>query len=225
MSQKTSRFIVVMCVITIFCCLVFVSCVASNSHYSPQSAARSTPTATTFIADGGSTPTAQPPTPMPATGMATARTGVAIQMNAPSPAPANKTIPTPRKPTHSPTSTPTVAPTATSIPTSTPIPAPTLAPMPTPVPTATPTQPVAAPTGINGNPWGFDFNPGAPIYGRYIPSSFCSYFSCIASFWQDGTTTSYVVECQDGMYSRSGGLRGSCSRHGGDLAILYSHSS
>ena len=42
----------------------------------------------------------------------------------------------------------------------------------------------------------------------------CTYFPCIASFW-DGT--GYMAECADGNYSMSGGLTGACSRHGGEL--------
>jgi hypothetical protein len=30
-----------------------------------------------------------------------------------------------------------------------------------------------------------------------------------------------VIECTDGMYSKSGGIRGSRSYHGGDLRALY----
>lgn len=86
-----------------------------------------------------------------------------------------------------------------------------------PTPTEAPTQPPVS-TGVNGNPWGYDFNPGSPIYSP--ASGFCAYFSCITSFWSG---TGYVVKCADGMYSKSGGHTGSCSRHGGDTAILYQH--
>lgn len=119
---------------------------------------------------------------------------------------------TPSKPT-SPTPTPTPSPTPR--PTPTPIP-----PTPTPVPTQPPAPtPTPAPaTGVNGNPWGYNFNPGNVIYSP--PGAFCSYFSCITSFWNGN---GYVEECNDGMYSKSGGIRGSCSRHGGDMRPLYQH--
>ena len=112
-----------------------------------------------------------------------------------------------------PTDTPTPKPTPTA----------TKAPPPTPIATQAPTQPPAPtptspPTGVNGNPWGYDFNPGNVIYNP--PSAFCSYFTCIASFWNG---KGYVVACSDGMYSKSGGRGGSCSRHGGDAQVVYSH--
>jgi hypothetical protein len=51
-------------------------------------------------------------------------------------------------------------------------------------------------------------------------AAFCQYFSCISSFWNG---QGYVVECQDAMYSKSGGHSGSCSHHGGNRRPLYSH--
>ena len=118
-----------------------------------------------------------------------------------------------------PTFTPTVKPaTPTPLPSPTPVPT-TLAQKPTPVPTRLPAPtPTPHPVGVNGNPWGYDFSPGNLIYSP--PSNFCSYFACIASFWNG---SGYVEECQDGMYSKSGGRSGSCSHHGGDLRPLYSH--
>ncbi len=88
-------------------------------------------------------------------------------------------------------------------------------PPPTQPPAPPPTQP---PTGVNGNPWGYNFVPSNLIYSP--PASFCSYFSCINNF---PNGRGYVEECQDGMYSKSGGIRGSCSYYGGDLQPLYSH--
>jgi len=79
-------------------------------------------------------------------------------------------------------------------------------------------QPPPAPSGVNGNPWGYDFNPGNYITAP--PSAFCSYFNCIASFWNG---KGHVEECQDATYSKSGGISGSCSHHGGDWRALYSH--
>lgn len=116
------------------------------------------------------------------------------------------TQPTPR-PTPKPSPTPTTKPT----------------PRPTPKPTVIVQRPTPTPvpihTGVNGNPWGYDFNPGNYIYNPN--ADFCSYFNCIASFWQ--STNGYVNECQDGSYSHSGGVRGDCSYHGGFLRPLYSH--
>jgi hypothetical protein len=63
-----------------------------------------------------------------------------------------------------------------------------------------------------------DFSPGNYITSPQ--SNFCAYFTCIASFWNG---QGYVMECQDGDYSKSGGIQGSCSHHGGDSRPLYSH--
>ncbi|QBD80305.1 hypothetical protein EPA93_31760 [Ktedonosporobacter rubrisoli] len=122
----------------------------------------------------------------------------------------------------SPTAVPTIV--ATSVPASTPTIEPTQVPTvvptqpPMPTPTVAPTQPPAH-TGVNGNPWGYDFNSS----GNKIsdpPAEFCNYFSCIKSFWNG---TGYVIECQDNTFSKSGGNQGSCSHHGGDKATLFSH--
>jgi hypothetical protein len=72
------------------------------------------------------------------------------------------------------------------------------------------------PTGVNGNPWGYNFSCCNVIYNP--PSSFCNYFNCIASFW-DGS--GYVVECTDATYSQSGGRSGACSHHSGVDRPLY----
>lgn len=132
------------------------------------------------------------------------------------------------------TAVPTQAPTVVRIPTATPIPKPTtispVAPtqppiVPTPLPTQAPapTQPPQPtqppPTGTNGNPWGYSFVPGNLIYSP--AAGFCSYFGCVSTFWT--ATHGYVVECANGLYSHSGGVRGACSRDGGPSAILYSH--
>jgi len=137
--------------------------------------------------------------------------------------PLDPTATTAAQPTHvalvAATSVPTHAPTIVVSPTNTPLP--TQPPVvPTPLPTQPPhsTQPSVHP-GINGNPWGYDFNSGNMIYSP--ASGFCSYFGCVSTFWT--ATRGYVVECSNGLYSHSGGIRGACSRDGGPAAILYSH--
>jgi hypothetical protein len=118
-------------------------------------------------------------------------------------------------PTDTPTATDTPQPTATPTVRPTPKPQPTQPPRPTPTP---------APhcSGVNGNPWCYDFNPGKLIY--VPPSGFCGYFNCIASFYgSDDPGDGYIIECQDSTYSQSGGERGACSSHGGELRPLYSH--
>ena len=59
---------------------------------------------------------------------------------------------------------------------------------------------------VNNNPWCYNFTSGALIYHPY--KTFCNYFKCISSFWR--ATRGYVVECWNGKYSHSGGLKGAC---------------
>lgn len=126
---------------------------------------------------------------------------------------------TPTK-THQPTATTKPAATATATPAVTPTatttPRPTATSTPRPQPTATNTPaPSCQYQAVNGNPWCYNFQCCNTISSP--PSNFCAYFSCIASFWNGN---GYVEECQDGSYSKSGGISGSCSHHGGDLRAL-----
>jgi hypothetical protein len=82
-----------------------------------------------------------------------------------------------------------------------------------------PVQQPAKTTGVNGNPWGYDFNAGSLIYNPN--SGFCNYFTCVSTFWTK--TSGYVVECGNGKYSHSGGVKDVCSRDGGVQATLYQH--
>lgn len=105
----------------------------------------------------------------------------------------------------------------TLAPTNTPIPTPKPTSTPKPKPTATP-APACNTDGAPPNPWCFSFqNTGKLIYNP--PGNFCAYFNCIKSFWT--STNGYVDECRDGTYSHSGGVRGACSDHGGELRPLY----
>jgi hypothetical protein len=103
-------------------------------------------------------------------------------------------------------------------PTPTPTPQPTIAPTQAVQPTQPPTPTPPACRAVNGNPWCYNFSPGNLIYNP--PSNFCDYFGCIASF---GNGSGYVVECQDTLYSSSGGMQGACSHHGGVMRPLYAH--
>ena len=121
------------------------------------------------------------------------------------------------------TYTPTPAPVPTEKPAPTPTPKPTLVPTRAPQPTRVPPTPKPpACQGVNGNPWCYNFVPGNLIY--YPPADFCNYFFCIPSFVEpDDPGDGYVVECNDGTYSQSGGERGACSYHDGVMRHLYSH--
>jgi len=75
---------------------------------------------------------------------------------------------------------------------------------------------------VNNNPWGYDFdNTGNLIYDE-IPGDFCKYFKCAPDFWTNNHN-SYIVECADGYYTRTGGYANSCSDHGGKGRTLYWH--
>lgn len=124
-----------------------------------------------------------------------------------------------------PAATATAKPSPTAQPIQAPAPVtPTPKPSPTPAsvtPTPTPVHPTATPTpqpAVNGNPWGYNFIRGDKIYNP--PDAFCDYFNCINSFWNG---QGYVVQCQDGMYSQTGGNWNSCQWHGGNRRPLYSH--
>lgn len=121
------------------------------------------------------------------------------------------------KPTATPTATATPIPTDTPQPTSTSTATPSPLPQPTQTPTPPPPPPTATPCpGVNCNPWGYNFSCCNYIYNP--PSNICDYFACIPSFWDH--TNGYVEECQDGDYSHSGGVSGSCSSHGGNWRPL-----
>jgi hypothetical protein len=85
-----------------------------------------------------------------------------------------------------------------------------------------PTTPAPPPTAVSlcgapSNPWGYNFcGRGTTISSP--PANFCNYFNCIASFWNGH---GYVTECRDATFSKSGGISGSCSGHGGNGRTLY----
>jgi hypothetical protein len=115
--------------------------------------------------------------------------------------------------------------TSVATPSTTPTPLLTVAPTPTPA-AAVPATPAQAPAPqappckaqAPSNPWGYDFCLGSLITAP--PGSFCIYFACIDNFWNG---RGHVEECQDEMFSKSGGIQGSCSYHRGNLRPLYSH--
>lgn len=83
-------------------------------------------------------------------------------------------------------------------------------------PAAAPVPSKAATTNLCGapaNPYGYNYC-GAGSYITSPASGTCSYFSCIGNF---SNGKGYMDECQDGTVSMSGGRRGACSDHGGEL--------
>jgi PASTA domain len=69
---------------------------------------------------------------------------------------------------------------------------------------------LAIPAAVNGNPWGYNFGCCKTI--STPPSDFCSWFTCVATFYNgDG----FVVQCDDLQYSNTGGSKTVCSSHEG----------
>ncbi len=148
-----------------------------------------------------------PPSPRTSTALAPLRTPSPEQppIKVESPSPATTAFPTPSpSPTLAPSSTPVVVVHS---------PTPRASPRPSPPPPPPPPSLCGAPP----NPWNYNLCGGALIPNP--PSSFCSYFPCIPSFWT--STNGYVELCSDGKYSHSGGVSGSCSHHGGNRQPLY----
>jgi hypothetical protein len=97
---------------------------------------------------------------------------------------------------------------------------------PGPAPTVTvtalrPAGTVAATTTVTAAPGPLCGAPANPLGLHYCaqgalvldpPGDICAYFACIPNFPEG---RGYVVVCQDGMISRSGGVQGACSQHGG----------
>lgn len=183
-------------------CVVF-SC-AGGALASQGVSSKATPTAT-FRESSAKQPTAtDTPTITPGVAALTA-TPTAPPSPTVTPVPRVVVIPTPpRVPVAKPQ--PAAKPQSTVAPT----PIPIARPKPTPVPTKAP------PTGVYGNPWGYNFSCCHMILSP--PGAFCTYFPCIASFWKN--TNGYVEQCRDGMFSHSGGRRGACSDHGGEARAL-----
>jgi hypothetical protein len=90
--------------------------------------------------------------------------------------------------------------------------------------TTAPTAPAAPPPASAANLCGASANPDGDNFchrgGLIIQpaADTCSYFGCIGKF---NNGKGYMVECQDGMYSMSGGRSGACSSHEGELRPVY----
>lgn len=70
--------------------------------------------------------------------------------------------------------------------------------------------------GAPSNPYGYNYcGSGSTIVSPR--ADICSFFNCIANF---DNGTGYMEECRDGMVSMSGGRRGACSSHGGELVAV-----
>ena len=124
---------------------------------------------------------------------------------------------TPLVPSTSTSSTAAPAPPSIAAPPTTlaPAPPPTPAPAPPPLP---PTTAAGELCGAPPNPMGYNLcGRGSQVYSP-DPST-CSYFNCIGNF---SNGRGYMVQCNEGSYSMSGGRRGACSTHGGEGKPVYS---
>jgi hypothetical protein len=74
---------------------------------------------------------------------------------------------------------------------------------------------IAFPPPVFGNPWGYNFACCDTILDP--PADFCSFFPCVLTFHNG---ESFVVECQDGLYSATGGSKQTCSGHDGHKRTL-----
>ena len=92
------------------------------------------------------------------------------------------------------------------------------APAPAPAPPTTKAAPPPSLCGAPNNPYGYNFC-GVGGFISSPASSVCSYFDCISNFWNG---RGFMVECNDGTYSMSGGISGACSYHKGEQRPVYS---
>jgi hypothetical protein len=91
-------------------------------------------------------------------------------------------------------------------------PGPTLTTTPGPTPGST----AGALCGAPANPYSYTFCGGSLEYDP--DPQVCEYFTCI---WDFSSGRGYLVECEDGMVSLWGGMRGVCGEHGGVRQPVY----
>jgi hypothetical protein len=143
-----------------------------------------------------------------------------VSSGSPSASTSATALPAPPSTTPPKSSTPTVAAVLAPAPTThatPPPPAPTTqAPQPQPSTKAPPPKPSTC--GAPSNPYGYNFC-GVGGFVTSPPGDICSYFDCINNF---GNGHGYMVECNDGTYSMSGGISGACSYHKGEDRPVYS---
>ena len=60
------------------------------------------------------------------------------------------------------------------------------------------------------------------VVGPVIHPGFCGSHDCVGDF---NNGSGYIVQCNDGTWSHSGGLSGACSSHGGErLQVVFQDS-
>lgn len=70
--------------------------------------------------------------------------------------------------------------------------------------------------GAPENPYGYNYCGGSYVYDP--ASDVCEWFACVTTFWNG---KGYMVQCQDGLVSRTGQQRGPCADHGGARRPVY----
>lgn len=74
---------------------------------------------------------------------------------------------------------------------------------------------------VPANPWGYNYEPEAGHYIYDAPVNFCRYFKCLQPF--GSSNDGFVVECNDGSYSHSGGNPDACHYDKGVYRALFWH--
>jgi len=178
--------------------LLVIAGIASANSPKPTSATLSSPTLTTAT----SAPAAASSTT--AVSASTQPTITASPTTTTTPLPTTTVPTTPNTPAIAPQQPPSAVPAAPPV-----VVAPIIPPPPAPAP---PANLCGAPT----NPYGYNYcGRGANVSNP--PGDVCAYFMCIANF---SNGRGYMEECRDGTVSKSGGIQGSCSKHGGDQRAI-----
>ncbi|MEU9738440.1 hypothetical protein AB0E12_04490 [Micromonospora chersina] len=85
--------------------------------------------------------------------------------------------------------------------------------------TPAPTSPSPTPAdrcGAPANPYGYNYCGGSYVYDP--ASDVCDYFACVNNLWNGN---GYLVQCEDGLTSRTGMKGGGCAEHGGLKRPIY----
>ncbi|WP_319461989.1 hypothetical protein [Micromonospora sp. RTP1Z1] len=70
--------------------------------------------------------------------------------------------------------------------------------------------------GAPENPYGYNYCGGSYVYDP--AADVCDWFACAANLWNG---KGYLVQCEDGLISRTGLPRGPCADHGGTRRPVY----
>ncbi|OKI44716.1 hypothetical protein [Micromonospora sp. CB01531] len=85
-----------------------------------------------------------------------------------------------------------------------------------PAPSGTPSPTEVDRCGAPANPYGYNYCGGSYIYDP--APDVCTWFDCVENLWSG---KGYLVQCKDGLISRTGMQRGPCSGHDGTRRPVY----